>query len=431
MRPIDSSSPLDAGAAMAPDLAPLVPAPSAPNPPSAEQLLDTADPAAGARKHLEQSLEISYFKGQLGHAQPTPPPGVLYDNPRGDAGVPATETKQNKIPNDAPTEAVPQPGNGSAAGAAADQKASGVTSQPDVTVQLPLPDANLRKPSETEVRKLDHELTAVRTNFQTASQNLEKAKQDMKDKEAQHDAAFKKAYGGAGTTKDVEALNKAQKELDKARQAVPDLEKKVDDAGKKVDGKLQEIIKAYGIQPDDMPNLHFDPTLDDVKPTDLADTSGTSTSIGANALSRGAEFVADTALHESDHVRRNKELAGLHIDESKFPENSKVLGIYKELSEVESYRLEIKNASKLGSNAKTVHDAALGLRDHLKALKDNGGGDFIKLLTGGDAATLDLDNTKPEDLAKLIKDDKFDQAFQKFRDGIQLNPQSDKYEFKK
>lgn len=76
-----------------------------------------------------------------------------------------------------------------------------------------------------------------------------------------------------------------------------------------------------------------------------------------------------------------------------------------------------------------MHGAELGLRDHFKALKNNGGGDFIKLRTGQDVASLDLDKVKPEDLAKLVKDGKFDEAFQKFRDKIKLNPQSDKFEW--
>lgn len=428
MRPIDSGNLLDAtGAEMAADLAPLVPNAPAPAAPSQEQPMDTADPAPAAGKRLERDLEISYFKGQLGQAQPTRLPGVLYDNP--DAGVPTTtETKENKVPNDAPAaDATPSPGNGSAAGSAAAQKTSGVSaSQPGVAVQLPLPDANLKKPDDKVVHQLDKELKTAMSNFQDATRKLEEAKKDLTKKEAQEKAAWDK-YGSPTAP----AVARAREERQKAEQAIPGLQNKIDQAQAAVDSKLQDIVKAYGLQSEYTGGLHFDPNLGKTNPTDTADTRGTSTSISATAISQGATYVADTSLHESNHVRRNEELAALNIDKEKFPDTGKVLGIYNALGEIESYQLEIKSANKTGFDEKKVRSDEGHLRDYFKELKANGGGDFIKLLTGRDPATLDFDNIKPEELEKLVKNDKFDEAFQKFRDNIQLNPKSDKYEWKK
>lgn len=54
MRPIDSGNPLDPGAVMGPDLAPLVTGAPAPAAPSQEQPMDTPDPAAAAGKRMDR-----------------------------------------------------------------------------------------------------------------------------------------------------------------------------------------------------------------------------------------------------------------------------------------------------------------------------------------------------------------------------------------
>jgi hypothetical protein len=158
-----------------------------------------------------------------------------------------------------------------------------------------------------------------------------------------------------------------------------------------VDKILNQIVKAYGIGQNGVTGLEFDP-----RSTDQGDTIGNTSpktfiTIGKEGLDSPAE-AASTILHESNHVRRNKELADQGIDRDKF--GMKAENIYSALSEMEGCQLEINNAKKLGTSASYVKGAE-NLKDHyLHELKVNGA---------------------PEDLIALAEKGQFDEAFKKFR----------------
>jgi hypothetical protein len=161
-----------------------------------------------------------------------------------------------------------------------------------------------------------------------------------------------------------------------------------------VDKILNQIVQAYGIGQNAVTGLEFDP-----RSTDQGDTIGnkapkTFITIGKEGLDSPAE-TASTILHESNHVRRNQELADKGIDRDKFGPKSE--GIYSALSEMEGYQLEINNAKKLGTSPSYVKGAE-NLKDHfLQELKANGA---------------------PQDVIALAEKGKFDDAFAKFRQDL-------------
>ena len=160
-----------------------------------------------------------------------------------------------------------------------------------------------------------------------------------------------------------------------------------------VDEILKKIVQAYGIGQEGVTSLEFDP-----KSSDQGDTIGpnpkTAITIGKSGLDSPAE-AASTILHESNHVRRNKELADLGIDRNKF--GMKAEGIYSALSEIEGYQLEINNAKKLGTSASYVQGAEGLKKGYLHDLELAGAG---------------------KDLMALAENGQFDEAFKKFRHDV-------------
>ena len=160
-----------------------------------------------------------------------------------------------------------------------------------------------------------------------------------------------------------------------------------------VDKILQMIVDAYGIGQNGVTGLEFDP-----KSEDQGDTIGknpkTFITVGKGGLNSPAE-AASTLLHESNHVRRNKELADLGIDRDKF--GVKAEGIYSAMSEIEGYQLEINNAKKLGTSADYVTGAE---NLHNRYLHD------LELAGAG------------QEIIELVKKGQFDEAFKKFRQGL-------------
>lgn len=161
-----------------------------------------------------------------------------------------------------------------------------------------------------------------------------------------------------------------------------------------VDKILGEIVKAYGIGQNGVSGLEFDP-----RSTDQGDTIGNTSpktfiTVGKPGLDSPAE-AASTILHESNHVRRNNELAGLGIDRDKFGIREE--GIYSALSEMEGCQLEINNAKKLGTSDGYVKGAENLKSHYLGELKANGA---------------------PDDVIALAEKGNFDAAFKRFREEV-------------
>jgi hypothetical protein len=180
---------------------------------------------------------------------------------------------------------------------------------------------------------------------------------------------------------------------DELKAAVKKAESGKEDDRAAVDVILKKIVAAYGIGQNGVSMVEFDP-----KSSDQGDTIGsnpkTAITVGKPGLD-SAEEAASTILHESNHVRRNKELDNLGIDRDKF--GPKAETIYSALSEVEGYQLEINNAKKLGTSADYVKGAE-GLKKHyLHELELAGAG---------------------KDIIALAEKGKFDEAFKKFRHDV-------------
>jgi len=160
-----------------------------------------------------------------------------------------------------------------------------------------------------------------------------------------------------------------------------------------VDKILQKIVEAYGIGQNGVTGLEFDP-----KSTDQGGTIGpnprTFITVGKAGLNSPTE-AASTILHESNHVRRNKELADLGIDRDKF--GIKTEAIYSALTEIEGYQLEINNAKKLGTSADYASGAEKLKKGYLHDLEMAGAG---------------------KDLIALAEKGQFDEAFKKFRHDV-------------
>jgi hypothetical protein len=161
-----------------------------------------------------------------------------------------------------------------------------------------------------------------------------------------------------------------------------------------VDGILKDIVKAYGIGQNGVTGLEFDP-----KSNDQGDTIGnpsprTFITVGKPGLDSAPE-TASTILHESNHVRRNKELADAGIDRDKFSDQAEA--IYSNLSELEGYQLEISNAKKLGTSDSYVKGAEHLKEKYLHELKAAGASD---------------------ELLALAQAGKFDEAFKKFKHDV-------------
>src|SRR5579871_6178049 len=123
------------------------------------------------------------------------------------------------------------------------------------------------------------------------------------DAEAKLDAAKKRADAYHGS--DINVISKNSDDVAKAEQGVTD-------AFKKVDSALQDIVKAFGIGRDGATNLSYDP-----RQADLGDTPMTGSSISRDAL-KSPSTAADVIMHESNHARRNQELANAGFDRGKF-----------------------------------------------------------------------------------------------------------------
>jgi hypothetical protein len=162
-----------------------------------------------------------------------------------------------------------------------------------------------------------------------------------------------------------------------------------------VDEILKKIVDAYGIGQNGVTGLEFDPKLSDYQGATIgASSPRTHITVAASALNSPA-VAASTILHESNHVRRNKELADLGIDRDKF--GLKAEGIYAALTEIEGYQLEINNARKLGTSTSYVAGAEKEKKKYLHELEMTGAG---------------------KDLLALAEKGGFDEAFKKFRQDI-------------
>jgi hypothetical protein len=156
---------------------------------------------------------------------------------------------------------------------------------------------------------------------------------------------------------------------------------------------LSKIVQSYGIGQNGVSRLEFDP-----KSNDQGDTIGPSPrsaiTIGKPGLNSSAE-AASTILHESNHVRRNKELADLGIDRDKF--GIKTEAIYSALTEVEGYQLEINDSKKLGTSPSYVKGAENLKGRYLHDLELAGAG---------------------KDIVALAEKGQFDDAYKKFKQDV-------------
>jgi hypothetical protein len=156
-----------------------------------------------------------------------------------------------------------------------------------------------------------------------------------------------------------------------------------------MDGVLKKIVDAYRIGQDGVTILVFDP-----KQSTAGYTRDGSIAIGKDGLGSPAE-AASTILHESNHARRNKELADSGIDRGKLGISAEA--IYSALSEIEGYQLEIDNAKKLETSVKWVKGAQNEKKTNLHELEMPSGGKGFK---------------------DLAEKGRFDEAFKKFRDDV-------------
>src|SRR5262249_33745026 len=153
----------------------------------------------------------------------------------------------------------------------------------------------------------------------------------------QAEAARAKANGpDAVYPKDMNEANKAEDLADKAK-------KERDDAYTAVDGVLQQVVDTFGIGRDGATGLSYNPNQND-----LGDTSTTASAISRDAL-KSPSIAASVILHESNHARRNQELANDGIHREKFGASAEE--IYSALTEMEGDNLEIKNSKTLGTDA--------------------------------------------------------------------------------
>ena len=160
-----------------------------------------------------------------------------------------------------------------------------------------------------------------------------------------------------------------------------------------VDKIAKEIVKDYGISQDGVSGLEFNPKSDDQGDT-IGKDPKTFITVGKAGLT-SPQVAASTILHESNHVRRNKELADMGIHREKFGDDAE--HIYSDLTEAEGYKMEIDDAKKLGTSPDYVKGAE-NLKQH-----------FLN--------QLERDGT-PKDVIDLAKAGKFDEAQKRFRQEV-------------
>jgi len=253
---------------------------------------------------------------------------------------------------------------------------------------LKSPAVGLKTPSEKDLKKLNRDLQSAVTKADSAEK-----KADAAEKRAE--AARAKANGpDAVYPQDMNEANKAEGLAEKAK-------KERDDAYAAVDGVLQQVVDAFGIGRDGATGLTYSP-----KQNDLGDTSTTASAISRDAL-KSPSIAASVILHESNHARRNQDLANDGIHREKFGASAEE--IYSALTEMEGDDLEIKNSKTLGTDANWVKGAEHLKQDQIKRLTDAGAG---------------------KDVIDCAKNGRFDDAMKLFRQHLSEDPKSHKYSYK-
>lgn len=164
---------------------------------------------------------------------------------------------------------------------------------------------------------------------------------------------------------------------------------------------LQQVVDTFGIGRDGATGLSYNPNQND-----LGDTSTTASAISRDAL-KSPSIAASVILHESNHARRNQELANDGIHREKFGASAEE--IYSALTEMEGDNLEIKNSKTLGTDANWVKGAEQLKQNQIKRLTDAGAG---------------------KDVIDCVKNGRFDDAMKLFRQHLSEDPKSHKYSYK-
>jgi len=253
---------------------------------------------------------------------------------------------------------------------------------------LKSPDIGLKLPSDKDLKRLNQDLQSAVARADAAEKKAEAAK---KKAEAARAIANSPA---AVYPKDMLEADKAEGLADKAT-------KERDDAYAAVDTSLQQVVDTFGIGREGATGLSYNPSQND-----LGDTATTASTISRDAL-RSPSIAASVILHESNHARRNQELADAGIDRGKFGTSAEE--IYSALTEMEGDQLEIKNAKTLGTDAKWVKGA-----ENLRQAQ-------ITRLTVAGAG---------KDVIECAKNGRFDEALKLFRQHLSESPQSHKYVYK-
>ena len=266
-------------------------------------------------------------------------------------------------------------GSGSASGVstAAPNAAQGVQ-----VASLKSPDVGLKTPSKTEIASLNRELQSGMKGVDVAQKSLDTAKTKAA------------AYGGS----DINVIKKNSDDVAKAEQGLTH-------AFKKMDSALQDVVKAYGIGRDGATGLSYSPDQ-----SDLGDTPMTASTISRDGL-KSPSTAADIIMHESNHARRNQELADAGCDRGKL--GQKAGDIYSALTEMEGDQLEIKNHAKLGTEPDLAKGAETLKQKQIDILKSLGAGDLADMAANG----------------------QFDDALKLFRQRLSVDPQTKNITYKK
>jgi hypothetical protein len=212
-------------------------------------------------------------------------------------------------------------GSGSNVGATG---GSGSAGQSAHVQYLKSPDADLKTPSDKEIKQLDRELHNSIRNADAAAKKAEHSK----------------------NPKDIA-------DAEKARSAVDDVLKKISDE--------------FGIGHDAQTSLHYDPGAPSIK-GDVAETRGTNTSVYKAGLSSASDAAA-TMMHESNHARRNQQFSDVDWNHASVIADP----ILKDLGEIEGYGMEMKNAGTLKSKPADVKNAEAQRNKFLEDLRSQPG----------------------------------------------------------
>jgi hypothetical protein len=254
---------------------------------------------------------------------------------------------------------------------------------------LKSPDIGLKTPSEKDLKRLSHDLRNAITKADAAEKNAE--------------AAEKKAATARAKSNSPSALYpKDMIDADQAEGLAEKAKKERDVAYAAVDKVLQDVVDTFGIGRDGATGLSYSPNQ-----TDLGDTATTASAISRDAL-KSPGIAASVILHESNHARRNQELASAGIDRGKFGANAEE--IYSALTEMEGDTFESKNSKTLGTDADWVKGAENLRQAQIKRLTDAGAG---------------------KDVIECAKNGLFDEALTLFRRHLSEDSQSHKYLYKK